>query len=162
MRKPYFESAAEFFDRSSVPKEIADLWDEWRELDADTARLVRAAVSSRSPRQLRLAWGMLAARAEWCGRHVANSEIRLPCARCPRPPEISIRTLVGRALMPGGRRVPKGTAAIRRPPHGDCMRLNSDVSLLNSRWPAGPALVVTVAAAIDHHGYQQRGNRWRD
>ena len=64
MRKPYFEPAAEFFDRSSVPKEIADLWDEWRELDADTARLVRAAVSSRSPRQLRLAWGMLAARAE--------------------------------------------------------------------------------------------------
>src|SRR3954447_6341006 len=57
-------AAAEFFDRSSVPKEIADLWDEWRELDADTARLVRAAVSSRSPRQLRLAWGMLAARAE--------------------------------------------------------------------------------------------------
>ena len=64
MRKPYFELAAEFFDRSSVPKEIADLWDEWRELDADTARLVRAAVSSRSPRQLRLAWEMLAARAE--------------------------------------------------------------------------------------------------
>jgi len=59
-----FEPAAEFFDRSSVPKEIADLWDEWRELDADTARLVRAAVSSRSPRQLRLAWGMLATRAE--------------------------------------------------------------------------------------------------
>ena len=64
MQKSYFEPAAEFFDRSSVPKEIADLWDEWRELDADTARLVRAAVSSRSPRQLRLAWGMLAARAE--------------------------------------------------------------------------------------------------
>jgi len=53
MRKSYFEPAAEFFDRSSVPKEIADLWDEWRELDPDTARLVRAAVSSRSPRQLR-------------------------------------------------------------------------------------------------------------
>ena len=64
MRKPYFEPAAEFFDRSSVPKAIADLWDKWCELDADTARLVRAAVSSRSPRQLRLAWGMLAARAE--------------------------------------------------------------------------------------------------
>jgi len=64
MRKSCFEPAAEFFDRSSVPQEIADLWDEWRELDADTARLVRAAVSSRSPRQLRLAWEMLAARAE--------------------------------------------------------------------------------------------------
>ena len=34
MRKPYFELAAEFFDRSSVPKEIAELWDEWRKLDA--------------------------------------------------------------------------------------------------------------------------------
>ena len=64
MRKSYFEPAAEFFDRSSVPKEIADLWDEWRELDPDTARLVRAAVSSRSPRQLRMVWHMLAARAE--------------------------------------------------------------------------------------------------
>jgi hypothetical protein len=64
MRKSYFEPAAEFFDGSSVPKAIADLWDEWRELDADTARLVRATVSSRSPRQLRLAWEMLAARAE--------------------------------------------------------------------------------------------------
>ena len=42
MRKSYSEPAAEFFDRSSVPKEIADLWDEWRELDADTARLVPA------------------------------------------------------------------------------------------------------------------------
>ena len=39
-------------------------WDEWRELDPDTARLVRAAVSSRSPRQLRMVWHMLAARAE--------------------------------------------------------------------------------------------------
>ena len=33
-------------------------------LDADTARLVRAAVSSRSPRQLRIVWHMLTARAE--------------------------------------------------------------------------------------------------
>ncbi len=64
MPKPHLEPTWEFFDRTSVPKEIADLWDEWRELDADTARLVRAAVSSRPPRQLRLAWGMLAARAE--------------------------------------------------------------------------------------------------
>ena len=64
MRKSYLERAAEFFDHSSVPKEIADLWDEWRELDADTARLLRAAVSSRSPRQLRVVWHMLAARAE--------------------------------------------------------------------------------------------------
>ena len=64
MRKSYFEPAVEFFDRSSVPPAIAELWDEWRELDADTARLVRAAVSLRSPRQLRLAWEMLAARAK--------------------------------------------------------------------------------------------------
>ena len=64
MRKSYFEPAAEFFDRSSVPKEIAELWDEWRELDADTARLIRAAVASRSPKAMRLAWQVLAARAE--------------------------------------------------------------------------------------------------
>jgi hypothetical protein len=64
MRKSYFEPAAEFFDRASVPPEIAELWDEWRELDPGTARLIRAAVSSRSPRQMRRAWEMLAARAE--------------------------------------------------------------------------------------------------
>jgi hypothetical protein len=64
MTKPYFEPEAEFFDRTSMPKEIADLLDEWPEIDASTARLVRAAVSSRSPRQMRRAWEMLAARAE--------------------------------------------------------------------------------------------------
>jgi hypothetical protein len=64
MTKPYLEPAWEFFDRASVPKEIADLLDEWPEIDASTARLVRAAVSSRSPRQMRRAWEMLAARAE--------------------------------------------------------------------------------------------------
>jgi hypothetical protein len=64
MTKPYLEPEAEFFDRTSMPKEIADLMDEWPEIDASTARLVRAAVSSRSPRQMRRAWEMLAARAE--------------------------------------------------------------------------------------------------
>jgi hypothetical protein len=64
MTKLYLEPEAEFFDRTSMPKEIADLLDEWPEIDASTARLVRAAVSSRSPRQIRRAWEMLAARAE--------------------------------------------------------------------------------------------------
>jgi hypothetical protein len=64
MTKPYLEPEPEFFDRSSVPKEIADLMDEWPEIDASTARLVRAAVSSRSPRHMRLAWEILARRAE--------------------------------------------------------------------------------------------------
>ena len=64
MAKPYLEPEAEFFDRASVPKEIADLLEEWPEIDASTARLVRAAVSSRSPRQMRRAWEMLSARAE--------------------------------------------------------------------------------------------------
>jgi hypothetical protein len=60
----YLEPQAEFFDRTSMPKEIADLLDEWPEIDPSTARLVRAAVSSRSPRLMRRAWDMLAARAE--------------------------------------------------------------------------------------------------
>ena len=64
MPKPYLEPEAEFFDRASVPKEIADLLDEWPEIDATTARLIRAAVSSRSPRHMRLAWEILARRSE--------------------------------------------------------------------------------------------------
>jgi hypothetical protein len=64
MSKLYLEPEAEFFDRASVPKEIAELLEEWPEIDASTARLIRAAVSSRSPRQMRRAWEMLAARAE--------------------------------------------------------------------------------------------------
>ena len=64
MAKPYLEPESEFFDRTSVPKEIADLLDEWPEIDARTARLVCAAISSRSPRQMCRAWDMLAARAE--------------------------------------------------------------------------------------------------
>jgi hypothetical protein len=64
MTKPYLEPEPEFFDRASVPKEIADLLNEGPEIDASTARLVRAAISSRSSRQMRRAWDMLAARAE--------------------------------------------------------------------------------------------------
>ena len=64
MPKPYLVPEPEFFDRASMPKEIAVLLDEWSEIDASTARLVRAAVSSRLPRQMRRAWDMLAARAE--------------------------------------------------------------------------------------------------
>lgn len=37
--KPYLEPTVEFFDLTSVPKAIAELWDEWRELDPGTARL---------------------------------------------------------------------------------------------------------------------------
>ena len=62
--KPYLEPEAEFFDRTAAPKEIVDLLAEWPEIDASTARLIRAAVSSRSPRHMRLAWEILARRAE--------------------------------------------------------------------------------------------------
>ena len=55
MPKPYLEPEPKFFDRASVPKEIADLLEEWPEIDASTARLVRAAVSSSSPRLMRRA-----------------------------------------------------------------------------------------------------------
>jgi len=64
MSNPYLELAWEFFDRTSVPKEITELLNEWPEIDASTARLIRAAVSSRSPRHMRLAWEILARRAE--------------------------------------------------------------------------------------------------
>ena len=61
---PYLEPQAEFFDRAAVPPQTQELLDEWPEIDPGTARLVRAAVTSREPRQLRLAWEMLNARAE--------------------------------------------------------------------------------------------------
>jgi hypothetical protein len=48
--KPYLDSPAEFFDHAAVPPEIAELWAEWPDLDPGTARLVRAAVMSRSRR----------------------------------------------------------------------------------------------------------------
>ena len=47
-----------------MPPEIAEMLDERPIIDPGTARLIRAAVSSRSPRQMRLAWEMLNARAE--------------------------------------------------------------------------------------------------
>jgi hypothetical protein len=59
-----FKPTVEFFDRAAVPPEIAALWDEWPDLDPGTARLVRAAVSSSSPRQMRLVRDLLTARAE--------------------------------------------------------------------------------------------------
>jgi hypothetical protein len=62
--KPYLEPTAEFFDRTSTPPEIVELWEEWSELDPATARMIRTAVSSRDPRLMRRAWQMLAARAE--------------------------------------------------------------------------------------------------
>ena len=58
------ELIIEFFDRASMPLEIAELLEEWPDMDPSTARLVRAAVSSRDLRRLRQAWQVLAARAE--------------------------------------------------------------------------------------------------
>ncbi len=49
MTERYLEPEAEFFARASMPKEIADLLDEWPEIDASTARLVRAAVHRARP-----------------------------------------------------------------------------------------------------------------
>ena len=59
-----FEPTAEYFDRASVPPSIAELWSAWPDLDPATARLVRAAVSSRDRRRMQLAYEMLQARAE--------------------------------------------------------------------------------------------------
>ena len=64
MTKSYLISSCEFFDRSAVPEQIAELWQQWPDLDSGTARLVRAAVSSRSRPQMQLAFEMLKARAE--------------------------------------------------------------------------------------------------
>ena len=47
-----------------MPPEITELLDEWPEIDASIAKLIRAAISSRSPQRMRLVWGILAARAE--------------------------------------------------------------------------------------------------
>jgi hypothetical protein len=58
------EPVIEFFDRASMPPEIAELLAEWPDIDPGTARLIRAAVMSREPRRLRQAWQVLAARAE--------------------------------------------------------------------------------------------------
>jgi len=58
------EPIIEFFDRASMPPEIAELLDAWPEIDSGTARLVRAAVMSQEPRRMRRAWDMLFARAE--------------------------------------------------------------------------------------------------
>ena len=66
--KPYLNPTIEFFDRASVPEVIAELWAQWQEIDHQTARLIRDAVSSRSPKQLRMVWHMLAARAELARR----------------------------------------------------------------------------------------------
>ena len=64
MTKAYLDLPYEFFDRFSVSEQIAELWQQWPDLDPGTARLVRAAVSSRSRPQMQLAFEMLKARAE--------------------------------------------------------------------------------------------------
>jgi hypothetical protein len=68
MTKPYLEPAEEFFDRTAMPPEIADLLDEWPEIDPGTARLIRAAISSRDPQQLRLVWRGSPHGPSWRGR----------------------------------------------------------------------------------------------
>jgi hypothetical protein len=62
--QPYLNPTIGFFDRASVPPEISELLDEWREIDPATARLIRAAVSSRDQPRLRCVWAMLASLAE--------------------------------------------------------------------------------------------------
>jgi hypothetical protein len=64
MTPAYIEQLSEIFDRAAVPKEIADLLDEWPNIDPQTARLIRAAIMSGNARLIRCAWAMLAARAE--------------------------------------------------------------------------------------------------
>ena len=58
------EPIIEFFDRASIPLELAELLEDWPDMDPATARLIRAAVMSRDPRRLQCVWGMLAARAQ--------------------------------------------------------------------------------------------------
>ena len=53
--QPYLEPQTEFFDGAAMPPEISELLDEWPEIDPATARLIRAAVSSRDPRRMRRA-----------------------------------------------------------------------------------------------------------
>ena len=62
--QPYLLPTIEFFDRSAMLPEIAELWQQWPDIDPGTARLIRAALMSRNPQRLRLARGMLAARVE--------------------------------------------------------------------------------------------------
>ena len=64
MTNAYIEQLSEIFDRAAVPKEIAELLDEWPNIDPQTARLIRAAIMSGNSRLMRCAWAMLAARAE--------------------------------------------------------------------------------------------------
>jgi hypothetical protein len=64
MPDPRLAPTIEFFDRAAVPPEIAELLEEWPEIDPETARLIRAAVMSGDSQRLRRAWQLLAARAE--------------------------------------------------------------------------------------------------
>jgi len=62
--QPYPDQTVESFDRAAVPSQIAELWQEWPELDPGTARLMRDAISSRSRQRMQLAFEMLKARSE--------------------------------------------------------------------------------------------------
>ena len=74
--RSYLNPTIEFFDRVSVPPEIAELLAEWPELDPGTARLIRAAVMSHEPRRLRQAWKILAARAQLAETLLSNGSPR--------------------------------------------------------------------------------------
>ena len=67
--QPYLAPPVECFDHVSMPPEIAELLAEWPDLDPVTARLIRAAVMSREPKRLRMAWTLLAARAKLAERY---------------------------------------------------------------------------------------------
>ena len=62
--RSYLNPTIEIFDRAAVPPEIQELLEAWPDIDPGTARLIRAAVMSRDPRRLRVAWHILAARVQ--------------------------------------------------------------------------------------------------
>ena len=54
MTKPYLTLSAEFFDRFSVPEQIAELWAEWPDLDPGTARRSRDCTADSRPLRVRM------------------------------------------------------------------------------------------------------------
>src|SRR3954449_11585037 len=76
--QPYLEPQTEFFDRAAVPPEISELLDEWPEIDPATARLIRAAVSSRGRAGGRGAAGLAVTQPE-----PEKQGVNLLCAKLP-------------------------------------------------------------------------------
>ena len=62
--KAHLESRIAFFDRTSIPPSIAELLDQWVEIDPATQRLIRDAISSRSRARMQLVFELLSARSE--------------------------------------------------------------------------------------------------